>query len=64
LTPITQPATIAIMAKRTFTGSLYRAARASSTGRAIRTGNVGRRAKNVTVGRGLGRTGFWRNLWR
>lgn len=52
------------MSKRTFTGTLYRAARASSTGRAIRTGHAGRRAKNIAVGRGLGRAGVWRSLWK
>lgn len=52
------------MSKRTFTGTLYRAARASSTGRAIRTGHAGRRVKNVAVGRALGRAGVWGKLWR
>lgn len=52
------------MSKRTFTGTLYRAARVSSTGRAIRTGNAGRRAKNIAVGRALGRAGVWRSLWK
>ena len=52
------------MARRTLTGSLYRAARLSATGRSIRTGHVGRRAKNIAVGRALGRAGFWRSLWK
>jgi hypothetical protein len=52
------------MARRTLTGSLYRAARLSATGRAIRTGKVGRRTKNIAVGRALGRAGFWSRLWR
>ena len=52
------------MARRTLTGSLYRAARISATGRAIRTGHGGRRAKNLLVGRALGKTGFWARLWR
>lgn len=52
------------MARRTLTGSLYRAARISATGRAVRAGNTGRRAKNVAVGRALGQTGFWARLWR
>jgi hypothetical protein len=52
------------MGKFTVTGTLYRAARASATGRAIRTGNVPRRAKNIAVGRGLGKVGVWRRLWR
>jgi len=52
------------MARKTFTGSLYRAARVSATGRAVRTGKVGRRTKNVAIGRAFGRAGVWRNLWR
>jgi hypothetical protein len=52
------------MGRRTLTGSLYRAARLSATGRSIRTGHAGRRAKNVAVGRALGRAGFWRSLWK
>jgi len=52
------------MARRTLTGSLYRAARLSATGRAVRTGRVGRRARNVVVGRSLGRAGFWAKIWR
>jgi hypothetical protein len=52
------------MGRRSLTGSLYRAARTSATGRAVRTGNVGRRAKNVAVGRAVGRAGIWPRLWR
>jgi hypothetical protein len=52
------------MARRTLTGTLYRAARVSATGRAIRTGNAGRRAKNAAVGRALGRAGLWSRLWK
>jgi len=52
------------MARRTLTGTLYRAARLSATGRAVRTGKIGRRAKNIAVGRGLGKAGFWSRLWR
>ena len=52
------------MGRRTLTGSLYRAARLSATGRSIRTGHASRRAKNLTVGRLLGRAGAWRRLWR
>ena len=50
--------------RKTFTGTLYRAARLSASGRAIRTGHAGRRAKNIVVGRALGRTGIWRGLWK
>lgn len=52
------------MGRRTLTGSLYKAARVSATGRSVRTGNVGRRAKNVAVGKALGRAGVWRSLWK
>jgi hypothetical protein len=52
------------MARRTMTSSLYRAARISAKGRAVRTGRAGRRAKSVVVGRALGRSGFWRWLWK
>ena len=52
------------MARRTLTGSLYKAPRLSVSGRAIRTGRVDRRARNVAVGRALGKTGFWSRLWR
>jgi hypothetical protein len=50
--------------RRTFTGTLYRAARLSAGGRAIRTGHAGRRAKNIVVGRALGRAGIWRRVWK
>lgn len=49
---------------RSWTSSLYKAARVSATGRAVRTGNIPRRAKNVAVGRALGRAGVWNRLWR
>jgi hypothetical protein len=52
------------MARRTLTGSLYRAARLSATGRAVRTGRVGRRPKNVALGRALGKAAVWSRLWR
>ena len=52
------------MARRTLTGTLYRAARLSATGRAVRTGHAGRRAKNIVVGRALRRAGVWRRLWK
>ena len=52
------------MARRSFTNTLYKAARLSATGRSIRTGHAGRRAKNIAVGRLLGRAGFWRRSWR
>lgn len=50
--------------RRTLTSTLYRAARISATGRSVRTGHAGRRAKNIIVGRALGRSGFWRWLWK
>jgi hypothetical protein len=53
-----------MMARRSLTSSLYRAARLSATGRSVRTGHVARRAKNVGVGRALGRGSVWRRLWR
>lgn len=46
------------------TNLLFKAARASATGRAVRTGHAGRRAKNIVVGRALARAGFWRQLWK
>jgi hypothetical protein len=52
------------MARRTLTGSLYRAARLSATGRSIRTGHVGRRVRNMAKARALGRAGFWARLWK
>ena len=52
------------MARRPLTGTLYRAARVSATGRATRTGNLGRRGKNVAIGRVLGRAGFSSRLWK
>jgi hypothetical protein len=52
------------MGRRTLTGSLYRVARLSATGRALHTGHTGRRAKNLIVGRALGRAGIWRRLWK
>jgi len=53
--------------RRSFTASLYRAARFSNTMGAIASGNprrIARRAKNITLGRTLGRAGVWRRLWR
>jgi hypothetical protein len=50
--------------RRSFTSTLYRAARLSASGRAVRKGYPERRAKNIIVGRALGRAGFWRRLWR
>lgn len=53
------------MARRlTLTDLLFKAARASATGRAVRKGTVGRRAKNIIVGRALGKAGVWRRLWK
>jgi hypothetical protein len=49
---------------KSFTSYLYKAARASATGRSIRTGHAGRRAKNIVLGRTLGKAGVWRRLWR
>lgn len=46
------------------TNLLFKAARASATGRAVRKGHAGRRAKNIVVGRALARAGFWRQLWK
>ncbi|HLH66800.1 MAG TPA: hypothetical protein VKV27_13970 [Solirubrobacteraceae bacterium] len=53
--------------RRSLTSQLYRAARISNNLSAIASGNprrVTRRAKNVVVGRALGRSGFWRWLWK
>lgn len=47
---------------RSLTSQLFRAARASASGRAIRTDHIARRAKNVAVGRAL--SPVWRRLWR
>jgi hypothetical protein len=47
--------------------SLYRSARTLEDVEAVVSGNpkrIGRRAKNKIVGRLLGRSGFWRFLWR
>ena len=56
------------MARRSsLTRDLYRAARVSNNVSAIASGNprrVARRGKNVVVGRTLGRSGFWRTLWK
>ncbi len=52
------------MRRRTLTGTLYKAARMSASGRAVRTGRVGRRAANIVKGRALGKAGFWARLWR
>jgi hypothetical protein len=48
-------------------GSLYRSARVLGDVQALASGNpkrIARRAKNKVVGRALGRSGFWRFLWR
>jgi hypothetical protein len=47
--------------------SLYRSARLLGDAQALASGNpkrITRRAKNKFVGRALGRSGFWRFLWR
>ncbi len=47
--------------------SLYRSARLLGDVQAVASGNpkrITRRAKNKIVGRALGRSGFWRHLWR
>lgn len=43
---------------------LYRSARLLDDVQAVASGNPTRRAKNKFVGRTLGRSGFWRFLWR
>ena len=47
--------------------SLYRSGRILGDVQAVTSGNpkrITRRAKNKLVGRTLGRSGFWRFLWR
>jgi hypothetical protein len=47
--------------------SLYRSARILGDVQAVASGNpnrITRRVKNKVVGRALGRSGFWRSLWR
>lgn len=53
--------------RRSLTSQLYGAARVSNNLSALASGNprrIARRAKNVTTGRALGRSGFWRWLWK
>lgn len=53
--------------RRSFTSTLYQAARLSSDLDALASGNprrITRRAKNVALGRTLARAGVWRRLWR
>lgn len=55
------------MARSNLTRSLYRAARISNNVQTIASGNprrIARRGVNVAKGRALGKTGFWRWLWR
>jgi hypothetical protein len=47
--------------------SLYRSARTLGDAEALASGDpkrITRRAKNKLQGRVLGRSGFWRSLWR
>jgi hypothetical protein len=47
--------------------SLYRSARLLGDAQVLASGNrkrITRRAKNKFLGRALGRSGFWRFLWR
>jgi hypothetical protein len=47
--------------------NLYRSARILGDMQAVTSGNpkrIERRAKNKLIGRALGRSGFWRFLWR
>jgi hypothetical protein len=51
---------------RSFTSTLYRAARLSNTIGAVASGHprrIVRRGKNIAVGRVLGKAGVWRRLW-
>jgi len=46
---------------------LYRSARTLGDVEAVASGDpkrIERRAKNKLLGRALGRSGFWRTLWR
>lgn len=52
------------MGRRSFGGSLYKAARTVRTAEQVSRGRGVRRARNVAVGRTLGKVGFWRRLWR
>ena len=48
-------------------GNLDRSARILGAIRAVASGNpkrIERRAKNKLIGRALGRSGFWRFVWR
>jgi hypothetical protein len=50
-----------------FVRSLYRSARVANDIETLASGNpkrITRRAKNKFIGRTLGRSGFWRFLWR
>jgi hypothetical protein len=51
----------------TLARKLYRAARVANDVETLASGNpkrIERRAKNKVVGRALGRSSFWRALWR
>jgi hypothetical protein len=53
--------------KRSLSSQLFRAARATDTFEALASGNpkrIRRRAVNIAKGRALGRSGFWRSLWK
>lgn len=51
--------------RRSFTSSLYRAARVSNNISSLSNPKrAARRAKNVAVGRALGKAGVWRRLWK
>jgi muconolactone delta-isomerase len=48
-------------------GFLYRSARTLGDVETVASGDprrITRRAKNKILGRALGRSGFWRTLWR
>jgi hypothetical protein len=48
-------------------GNLYRSARILGDMQAVTSGDpkrIERRAKNKLIGRALGRSGFWRFIWR
>lgn len=53
--------------RRSLTSQLYRAARLVNNAETLASGDphrIARRTKNVVLGRLLGRTGFWRWLWK
>ena len=67
LTPVGHGRSYPLVSPMRLPSFLYRSGRTLGDVEAVASGDpkrIGRRAKNKILGRALGRSGFWRTLWR